>query len=98
MYSSNNEIVLYIVKSACLASNSPLGRNISYLRYKYDVNLNDNLSVNISRVNNAQSVSVERQGLINAAIDLFSARNSHDVLNGFTDDMINTMLTNVAVY
>ena len=97
MCSSNNEVVSYIANSACVASNSPIGRNISLLRYKYDVNINDNLFVNIARINDAQYVSVERQGLINAAIDLFSVQNCHDILNGFTDDMISTVLNKVSI-
>ena len=51
MCSSTNEIVLYLVKSVCIASNSPFGHNISYLRYKYDVYINYHLCINISRIN-----------------------------------------------
>ena len=52
-----------------------LGQNVSYVRYKYDVNFNDRLYDNITR-------------LINASVGVFCAWNCSDVLHGFTGEMI----------
>lgn len=97
MLNSTNNVVSYVARVARFSSNTILGRNISYMRYKYDVNFNDRLHDNITRVSNTECPDLTHQGLINTSIDMFCARNCSDVLHGFTSEMIENILHDVCV-
>ena len=87
MFASSNDIVTYIIKLACVSGNSPIGNNMSYLRYKYNVNFNDNVDANISRVRNSQLLNATQQGLVNAVFDLLYVREREMIIADFTDTM-----------
>ena len=96
MLHSSNQIVSYIGNTARSNANSPVGKNMSFLRYKYDVNFNDTLNCNISRVNNAHSVfTLYQQGLINNLNNLLSVRDDLVYIDGFDRDMIESLITDI---
>ena len=61
MLNNTNNVISCISRLANYSS----GRNMSYLRFKYDVNFTDGLHVNLTRLNNAEFPDLTRQGLIN---------------------------------
>jgi len=69
MLQTSNRIVSYIGYIARSNANSPVGKNMSFLRFKYDVDFNDNLSCNSARVHKAHSVyTLYEHGFINNMI------------------------------
>ena len=54
-----------------------LGRNMSHMRFKYDIHFTDGLHVNLTRLNNAEFPDLT-QGLINIVTDMYFARNCTD--------------------
>ena len=97
MLNNTNNVISCISRLANYSSNTPLGRNMSYLRFKYDVNFTDGLHVNLTRLNNVEFPDLTRQGLINVVTDMYFARNCTDKFPGFTDEMIETILYDVCV-
>ena len=97
MLNNTNNVISCISRLAIYSSNTPLGRNMSYLRFKYDVNFTDGLHVNLIRLNNVEFPDLTRQGLINVVTDMYFARNCTDKFPGFTDEMIETILYDVCV-
>ena len=97
MLNNTNNVISCISRLANYSSNTPLGRNMSYLRFKYDVNFTDGLHVNLTRLNNVEFPDLTRQGIINVVTDMYFARNCTDKFPGFTDEMIETILYDVCV-
>ena len=72
----------FTVSQLFIEHTTPLGRNMSYLRFKYD--FTDGLHVNLTRLNNAEFPDLTRQSLINVVTDMYFARNCTDKFPGFT--------------
>ena len=92
MLNSTNDVVPYLARVTNVSFNTILGQNISYIRYNYDVNCDDWLYDNITRVSDTDFPDLIHQGLINCYIDLFCARNCSDVLHGFTSEITEKIL------
>ena len=87
LYNTNN-VISCISRLANYLLNTPFGRNMCYLRFKYGVNFTDGLHVNLTRLNNAEVPDLTRHGLIHVVTDMYFARNCTDKCPGFTDEMI----------
>ncbi len=68
----------------------PLGKKISWFRYRFGVNLDNNLTQSIALVTNFHHLSLYQQDLINNSRDLITRRdNTNDItLVSFVSDMI----------
>jgi hypothetical protein len=75
MLNHSNKLVSYVGNMVKSCATSPVGANIAYLKYKYNINLNDKLPVNVARVINAQVFSPIKQGLIDNAKNLLNVKN-----------------------
>ena len=97
MLRSNNSIVSYIGRLAITNANSPIGRNVAYLRYKYSVDfMNAGVTDNIARVMDAQVFYMEKQGLINNLRNLLNVKNGIMYIDDIDDEMVNTLIASVA--
>ena len=94
LFNSNNSIVSYIGKILALDATSPIGKNLSYFRHKFDVSLNDTLKINIGRIVKANSLTESQQSLVNVIEEL---QNESFTVDGFTNDMCNDMLYDISV-
>ena len=83
MLNNTNNVISCISRLANYSSKHALGANMSYLRFKYDVNFTDGLHVNLTRLNNVEFPDLTRQGLINVVTDMYFARNCTDKFSRF---------------
>ena len=96
MLHSSNNIVSHIGNIAKCCANSPVGRNIAYMKYKYDINFDDKLSANVARVRNAQNCTLYQQALVYNMKNLINVKNCVYTLECFDADMVDSMLYNIA--
>ena len=96
LYHDNN-IVSYIAKLAYSCATSPIGRNMAYLRYQYDVNFTDSMSKCVSCIHQCFILSSERQSIINNARTLIQCLHGESFIEGFDYTMLDALLTYVCV-
>ena len=68
MINSPNNFVSYVSHLAMKCAASPVGNNISFLRYKYSVHYCDELYVNINRIKKCQVLSQTRQVTVDLVV------------------------------
>lgn len=96
MVKSSNCIVSYIALIAKHCAMSPTGQNLSHLKYIYNVDLDDKLGTNISRIANFHSFTEKQQNIFDIFMNLIDLKNNKCYVDGFDDDMVETMLYSVA--
>ena len=96
MLNSNNQLVSHMCNLAIHCANSPVGRNISFLKYKYGVNISDNLSVNVVRVKNAHLTTMPEMNNVFAVKELLNIKHGLYTVDGFNSDMIESILYSIA--
>ena len=95
MLCSSNNIVSHIGNIAKCCATSPIGRNIAYLKYKYDINFDDKLYANVAGVRNAHNCTLYQQTLITNK-NLINVINCAYTIECFDADMVYSMLYNIA--
>ena len=96
MMLSTNNVVRLIAHQASENARSPIGSNMSYLKYKYNINFNDDVAVNIKRVYNNHVLSQEKLCLIDNVNNLIKVRSGSQIIDGFDIDMVEYMITAIA--
>ncbi len=97
MLNSHNEVVSFVSHVAASNANSPIGRNVAILRYKYNVDfVYSSLSHNIALVKNLHSLNLQQQGLVNNFCDLLLVKNGYKCIEHFDSEMINVLINSIA--
>ncbi len=95
MINSENDTVAFVGSLVRHNANSPIGRNVSFLKHNFNINLNETMFTNVALIFNAQPLCVERQSQFDNLINLMYVRNDELSLDGFENDMVDTMIDSI---
>ena len=90
---SNNSIVAHIGQLIRQSAKSPIGGNVACFRYKFGIDVDDNILKNLRLISRYFELNGERNITASIAIDLQSMVEDNHV--GFTRDELSYMLNNV---
>jgi len=90
MYHHVNPVVSFLARAASSCARSPLGHNISYLRYHCNINMDESVALNVKRIYCNNLLTHEKVALLNVYKELVS----HTVC-GFTSDMLNHITNDI---
>ncbi len=97
LFNSSNSTVSFVGMLARQNATSPAGRNMAMLRNKFNVDFRESLHHNITLVFNAHKLSVEREILLHNLSDLNQAVENDLNIEGFDNEMIYAMITNILI-
>ena len=92
---SNNSIVAHIGQLIRQTAKSPIGGNVACFRYKFGIDVDDNVLNNLRLISRYVELNGERNISASIAIDLQSMIEDNHV--GFTRDELSYMLNNVYI-
>ena len=90
---SNNSIVAHIGQLIRQSAKSPIGGNVACCRYKFGIDVDDNVLKDLILISRYFELNGERNITASIAIDLQSMIEDNHV--GFTRDELSYMLNNV---
>ena len=90
---SNNSIVAHIGQLIRQSAKSPIGGNVACFRYKFGIDVDDNVLKNLRLISRYFELNGERNITASIAIDLQSMIDDNQV--GFTRDELTYLLNNV---
>ena len=93
---SSNSIVSYFGIIAKCCATSPIGRNLSYLKYKYHIDLNNKIAANVKQIYNSHLCTPYQQSVVENVKNLLDVKNGVCDIDGFNSDMIKCMLESSA--
>jgi len=96
MINSPNNVISVIGNIAKRCALSPIGKNIAYLKYKYNIHLCDKLCVNVARIRQLGKCNSHQQALLCNMQTLINVKNGLSSLEGFDTDMVESMLYSIS--
>ena len=97
MLMNSNSIVAYIARRGCMFSNSPLGRNISFFRYKYGIIFSNSMSSNVALVYDTHALDSSKLGLVSCVKDAQNVLHNSSYIEHFTCHEIEQILYNICI-
>ncbi len=97
MLQHENNIVASVGNMALSCATSPIGRNMSYLRHVFDVNFTESLSQCVNRVYRGTQICSEHELVVNHVQSIFSCLQGVSYIDGFDNEMLHILLTNLCV-
>jgi len=97
MCNSTNNTVSFLGHIARNCATLPLGGNMSYLRFKYNVNFEDVLSKNIARVIDAHYLTTYQKGIVNFVWEILNVKESIYDIPKFNDSLIDDILNSICI-
>ena len=95
MFNSTNPVVSYIAKLANCNGLSPIGRNMAYLRYKYNIMYSNKLNSNINKIIAAHTESNEHLSLASVVKDIIYFSTNMSYIEGFSSIMVEDILHHI---